>query len=571
MVTTKSYDFLNRLSAISSAPSAGSTVSYSYTYNAANQRVRSQLADGSSWQFIYDSLGQVVSGHKFFADETPVAGQQFDYTFDNIGNRTQTLAGGDQSGLNQRLATYGANNLNQYTNRSIPGYVDVMGIALATNSVTVGGQTAYRKGEYFRNQLPVSNGSAAIWTNVTVSSPAQTSISGNAFVPQTPETYSYDADGNLTADGRWSYTWDGENRLISLQGQSSIPTGAKFKVDMVYDSQGRRIQKLVSTNNGSAYFPQYTNRFVYDGWNLLANLNPQSSVMQSFVWGLDLSGSSQGAGGVGGLLALNDSVNGMMFAGYDGNGNVAELTKAADGTIAAQYEYGPFGEVIRATGPMAKANPFRFSGKYQDDEIDLVYYGFRYHNTSTGRWNGRDPLREQGGVNLYGFTRNDPVGRIDNLGLDGLGTVGTANPQNTAPAVELLEEAEGVTRRIPVPFPPYLPLRSKCKQCCTCVNSLQIKNISPLNNAPFVGNEFDVVAELENVVTTPQNAGSATLIWKEKSNRPPSFYDEPPNKWVDLADKFPGYHIFDNWFQTKIPCPGAASINIHDAPEGLYL
>ena len=35
-------------------------------------------------------------------------------------------------------------------------------------------------------------------------------------------------------------------------------------------------------------------------------------------------------------------------------------------------EYGPFGEFIRATGPMAKANPFRFSTKYQDDETDLV-------------------------------------------------------------------------------------------------------------------------------------------------------------------------------------------------------
>ena len=33
---------------------------------------------------------------------------------------------------------------------------------------------------------------------------------------------------------------------------------------------------------------------------------------------------------------------------------------------------GPFGEVLRATGPMAKTNPFRFSTKYQDDETDLL-------------------------------------------------------------------------------------------------------------------------------------------------------------------------------------------------------
>ena len=47
-----------------------------------------------------------------------------------------------------------------------------------------------------------------------------------------------------------------------------------------------------------------------------------------------------------------------------------------DGAISAQYVYGPFGEVLRATGPMAKVNPFRFSTKYQDDETDLLYYGY---------------------------------------------------------------------------------------------------------------------------------------------------------------------------------------------------
>jgi uncharacterized protein RhaS with RHS repeats len=45
---------------------------------------------------------------------------------------------------------------------------------------------------------------------------------------------------------------------------------------------------------------------------------------------------------------------------------------------------GPFGELIRATGPMAKLNPFRFSTKYQDDETDFLYYGYRYYNPSTG-------------------------------------------------------------------------------------------------------------------------------------------------------------------------------------------
>ncbi|HOG86433.1 MAG TPA: RHS repeat protein, partial [Verrucomicrobiota bacterium] len=125
-------------------------------------------------------------------------------------------------------------------------------------------------------------------------------------------------------------------------------------------------------------------RYVYDGWNQIASLNPASSVRQSYLWGLDLSGTMQGAGGVGGLLAITDASQGSHFCAYDGNGNVAALVKADGAGLAAQYEYGPFGELLRATGPMARANPFRFSIKCQDDETDLLYYGYRYYKLRRG-------------------------------------------------------------------------------------------------------------------------------------------------------------------------------------------
>jgi hypothetical protein len=43
----------------------------------------------------YDALGQVRSGRKYWSDQTPVAGQQFEYARDDAGNRTSTKAGGD--------------------------------------------------------------------------------------------------------------------------------------------------------------------------------------------------------------------------------------------------------------------------------------------------------------------------------------------------------------------------------------------------------------------------------------------------------------------------------------------
>ena len=116
MTTIKQYDYLNRLSSIVSTPSN----SFAYLYNAANQRTMNRQWDGSYWRYGYDALGQVISGNKYWVDETPVAGQQFDYTFDNIGNRTQTEAGGDQNGANLRMANYTNNLLNQITSRGVP-------------------------------------------------------------------------------------------------------------------------------------------------------------------------------------------------------------------------------------------------------------------------------------------------------------------------------------------------------------------------------------------------------------------------------------------------------------------
>lgn len=262
MTTTRGFDYLNRLLSNSSAPSAsGQTpVSYAYGYNDANQRFRATLNDGSYWLYEYDALGQVKSGKKYWADNTPVAGQQFEYTHDDIGNRTQTKAGGDQTGANLRPANYAANTLNQYGSRDVPGAVDVMGIALPTLNVYANGVSTYRKGEYFRNQLTVANGSAPAWQSVSVAASGEITVNGNVFVPQTPENFddpatptvneSHDADGNQLRDGRWTYTWDAENRLVKVESLANGPLASKRKVVWEYDYLGRRIRQ--TTSDGSS-------------------------------------------------------------------------------------------------------------------------------------------------------------------------------------------------------------------------------------------------------------------------------------------------------------------------------
>ena len=138
------------------------------------------------------------------------------------------------------------------------------------------------------------------------------------MLPKTPEQFSYDPDGNLTNDGRFAYIWDGENRLVAMTNNTSV--GPQYGLTFAYDPQGRRIQKMVATNGVGVY----TNRFLYDGWNLIAELKPNNLPIRTYVWGTDLSGTMQGAGGVGGLLEVSyyGTSTTNCFSAFDGNGNV---------------------------------------------------------------------------------------------------------------------------------------------------------------------------------------------------------------------------------------------------------
>jgi len=278
---------------------------------------------------------------------------------------------------------------------------------------------AERKGEYFRRELSVANGNGPLWTNVAVASAGVTN-GGGIIVPDDRQTLVYDLDGNLAFDGTWSYEWDGENRLkvMTMTNVATIPNPQRKRLEFGYDHMNRRISKVVKTWNGSSFTSPVTNLFVYDGWNLLAELNTLHSSLCTYLWGQDLSGTMDGAGGVGGLLmvARHGSPSTNCFVAFDGNGNVTALLNAVSGAVEARYEYNPYGEILRTTGPLASNNTFRWSTKFWDEESGLVYYGYRYYSPGLGRWVNRDPFAEKGGNNLYGFCYNRPGDFVDTLG-----------------------------------------------------------------------------------------------------------------------------------------------------------
>ncbi len=174
------------------------------------------------------------------------------------------------------------------------------------------GQATYRKGEYFRKELKVDNSVNALWqgvTNVAVlqqggtNSDIVTTNSGFVFVAKAPQVLQYDADGNLTNDSRFSYRWDGENRLLKVESLASTPVASRRKVEWQYDGKGRRIRQTEYDGSSGSWTVVSDIKMVYDGWQCIAEMNAtNNAVLRSFVWGLGLSGTQTDAG-----VALQDT------------------------------------------------------------------------------------------------------------------------------------------------------------------------------------------------------------------------------------------------------------------------
>jgi RHS repeat-associated protein len=167
----------------------------------------------------------------------------------------------------------------------------------------------------------------------------------------------------------------------------------------------------------------------------------------SYTRGTDLSGTLEGAGGIGGLLARssgyssgNWTTNSFYFA--DGNGNITYMLNSSQSMVAS-YRYDPFGSTISSTGSLASANVYRFSSKEIHANSGMYYYGYRFYDPNLQRWINRDPATDPGfalllrisaglsaeaqftefgeleDVNLYTILMNGPVFAVDVFGLKG--------------------------------------------------------------------------------------------------------------------------------------------------------
>lgn len=398
---TYAYDSVLRMNSVQYNANAAFTYTYVPNSNLIDTVTQGPSGYSRDYDYEVDLQGHAISNRigilKHGWNATSSKAVESRVTYRDALRETEKTQGSDlmtalgRSGVHVDYTYNGRRELEDSGKYPLSGWGDPGAVAPLTGTIRaydydpIGNRTSDQNGTYTPNALN------------------QYSAAPNfgAFV--------YDENGNMKSDGIRTYDYDAENRLIKVTQGASV-------WNYEYDYLGRRIRKSGTGISDT--------KFVYDGWNSIAELNGGGTLGRKFAWGLDASGSLQGAGGVGGLLTL-DTGSVQYLPIYDASHNVVGLYDGS-GTLAAAYEYDPFGNLQRSAGGYSDANPFRSATKYTDtknvgageQETGLIYYGHRFYSAQLGRFINRDPIEESGGTNLYGFCANDGVNRYDVYGLD---------------------------------------------------------------------------------------------------------------------------------------------------------
>jgi RHS repeat-associated protein len=426
------YDDAKRLTNVTSPAGA-----FGYSYDATRLRLPSGVAlpNSSYITNFYDANARLLSTTLYNSSGTALDGATYGY---NAANQRTNFA--NAAGTNV-LYTY--DNIGQLT--------------VATSSVSAENR-GYKYDAAWNLNDRTNNG-----VNTAFSVDVKNQLTTVGIT-----NFLYDSNGNMT---NWSWTsgahggsttnfYDVENRLIAVQTLSnSVPIQTTF----VYDGLSRLRQQLWWTNStgggsGGGVPPPTggsTNwtlvggiEYIYDGNRVIQERDYNNNPLVSYTRGNDLSGSMEGAGGIGGLLARSDGYSSGNFTDHnfyhaDGNGNITYLVNSSQ-TLAASYRYDPFGNLLTSSGSLAVSNMYRFSSKEFIPSVGLYYYVYRFYNPTLQRWLNPDPLIEagfrilkrnhqQGKINikrfpvdfyggalnnLYRFSVNNPISRVDFLGLN---------------------------------------------------------------------------------------------------------------------------------------------------------
>ena len=314
---------------------------------------------------------------------TPSAGLLLlDYSYGATANNGNVLS--------QRIRVGSAFNQNQAYSYDA---LNRLKTAAETGSGTGWSQT-YSYDRYGNRAVTASSGGTASYLPMadrTLTPQALTSF--NTSSNRLNGLVAYDGAGSLTQDwaGR-NFKYDGDNRMVDFRFTAGgVPTHVKYR----YDGDGRRIRKEVVGGRTTTY--------VYNaGGRLVA----------------EYAGTVPAA---------------LRYLTPDHLGSTRVVTaqdRAQNEGVLTRHDYLPFGQEIEPgrgdrsmvfgyTASLADGPAQKFTGKERDNESRLDYFGARYFGAAAGRFTSADaPFADQFAANpqswnLYSYTRNNPLARVD--------------------------------------------------------------------------------------------------------------------------------------------------------------
>ena len=365
--------------------STGSLIeSYAFAYDINNLiTTQTNVVGGITnvWSYSYD-LAQELTGA--IQKTNGITAHRYSYTYDLAGNRLSEQ-------VDNALAGETPNQLNQLTGKNGAGTVRVSGYLTKPGTASINGTPAAMLTQTnFTSMLYAGVGTNTY--SVTASDfnghSATNSYSFVATQNGLNTTLAYDLAGNLIKKSSLAQTltfaWDGLDRCVGL-------TNGVYRTIIAYDGMNRwtRITEYSSTNQTA------DRRFVWNGTTLAEERDSTGSnvVKRFFGNGFTQTGTN-------------------YYYVKDQLGSIVEVTDGS-GNIVARFSYDPYGKRTRTFGNLQV--DFGFAGLFEH-QSGLQFAVFRFKDGA--RWINRDPIREQGGWNLYAYCQGNPVGEMDINGLD---------------------------------------------------------------------------------------------------------------------------------------------------------
>lgn len=203
--------------------------------------------------------------------------------------------------------------------------------------------------------------------------------------------YDYDLNGCLISDGKWTFSYDAENQLVSSE---SAVEGKS--VEFFYDPVHRQVKKVFqgsSTETSVSY--------LYSGWQRIADYDPGNVVNSRYIFGEGLDEPLVKVAGSGEKTYLFADRLGSIVRTLNGNGDISS------------YTFSPWGETndILGTG-------IGFTGQKFEPELNLYSFRYRHYSPEIGRFLQPDPIGPVNNSNLYSYVFEAPTNFTDPFGLD---------------------------------------------------------------------------------------------------------------------------------------------------------